>query len=167
MAPRGRLPLALQLASLLAVLQGARAQVWLNYNLTFAERAAALVAAMTPAEKLVQLNSNTTAIPRLGIPAFDYWTGCAHGASMWGLPGWDDPQGATQFPMGLGLAATFDTKLMQQARHCAGAGGCVRGSFSRPDSGGCRPPTERSCPASVAAPAPLHPTSPLGSHRHW
>lgn len=46
---------------------------------------------------------------RWQIPAFDYWTGCAHGVAdyYWST-------GGTMFSMPLGLAATFDTQLMQE-----------------------------------------------------
>lgn len=48
-------------------------------------------------------------IARWQIPAFDYWTGCAHGVAdyYWST-------GGTMFSMPLGLAATFDTQLMQE-----------------------------------------------------
>ena len=46
-------------------------------------------------------------LPLPQVPAFDYWTGCAHGVAE--LRPW---LGATIFPMPLGLAATFDSKLV-------------------------------------------------------
>eukprot|EP00887_Chlorella_sp_A99_P002667 scaffold6.g2667.t1 len=94
---------------LLAALPGALAQRgWLDSTRSIEARAAALVAALTPEERLGQLNSRADAVPRLALPAFDYWTGCAHGVAEFRA------EGATVFPMPLGLAATFDEGLMQE-----------------------------------------------------
>ena len=68
------------------------------------KRAAALVAGMTPEERVSQLMMDSPAIPRLGIPAFHWWSESLHGVSRSGL--------ATVFPQSIGLAATFDEDLM-------------------------------------------------------
>lgn len=67
-------------------------------------RAADLVARMTLDEKLGQLINTAPAIPRLGIPAYNWWTESLHGA-LGSLP-------TTNFPEPIGLAATFDTPLV-------------------------------------------------------
>jgi beta-glucosidase len=69
------------------------------------ERAAALVARLTLDEKVRQLVNVAPAIPRLGIPAYNWWTESLHGA-MGTVP-------TTNFPGPIGLAATFDQKLVQ------------------------------------------------------
>jgi beta-glucosidase len=69
------------------------------------ERAAALVAKLTLDEKIHQLVNVAPAIPRLGIPAYNWWTESLHGA-MGTVP-------TTNFPNPVGLAATFDQKLVQ------------------------------------------------------
>ena len=69
-------------------------------------RAEALVARMTPAEKVAQLQDATPAIPRLGIPAYDWWNEGLHGLARGGY--------ATVFPQAIGLAASWDTTLLRQ-----------------------------------------------------
>jgi beta-glucosidase len=69
-----------------------------------AERAADLVRRLTPAEKIAQLMTTAPAIPRLGIPAYDWWSEALHGVARAGR--------ATVFPQAIGLAATFDEPLM-------------------------------------------------------
>jgi len=66
--------------------------------------AAALVAKMTLDEKLDQLVNTAPAIPRLNIPAYNWWTESLHGA-IGTLP-------TTNFPEPIGLAATFDAPLV-------------------------------------------------------
>ena len=68
------------------------------------ERASALVAKMTPEERLSQLMMDSPAIPRLGIPQFCWWNEALHGFARSGL--------ATVFPQSIGLAATFDDDLV-------------------------------------------------------
>ena len=70
-----------------------------------AERqAAAIVAKMTTAEKLPQLLNVAPAIPRLNIPAYNWWTESLHGA-IGAVP-------TTNFPEPIGLAASFDAPLV-------------------------------------------------------
>lgn len=67
-------------------------------------RASALVAKMTMDEKIGQLVNVAPAIPRLGIPAYNWWTESLHGAQG-SVP-------TTNFPEPVGLAATFDAPLI-------------------------------------------------------
>ena len=67
------------------------------------ERAADLVSQMTLEEKVGQMQNTAPAIPRLGIPAYDWWNEALHGVARAGL--------ATVFPQAIGLAATWDTDL--------------------------------------------------------
>ncbi|MBV9036257.1 MAG: glycoside hydrolase family 3 C-terminal domain-containing protein [Acidobacteriaceae bacterium] len=67
------------------------------------ERAADLVSQMTLEEKVEQMQNTAPAIPRLGIPAYDWWNEALHGVARAGL--------ATVFPQAIGLAATWDTDL--------------------------------------------------------
>ena len=69
------------------------------------EMAAALVAQLTLDEKVDQLLNVAPAIPRLGIPAYNWWTESLHGAL--------GPVPTTNFPEPIGLAATFDERLLQ------------------------------------------------------
>ena len=68
--------------------------------------AAELVARLTTDEKLAQLLNTAPAIPRLGVPRYNWWTESLHGA-MGTLP-------TTNFPQPIGLAATFDDALVQR-----------------------------------------------------
>ena len=68
------------------------------------EKAAQLVARMTPDEKIAQLQSSAPAIPRLHVPAYDWWSEGLHGVARHGY--------ATVFPQAIGLAASWDTDLL-------------------------------------------------------
>lgn len=69
------------------------------------ELAADLVSRMTLDEKLRQLVNVAPAIPRLNVPAYNWWTESLHGA-IGAVP-------TTNFPQPIGLAATFDAPLVQ------------------------------------------------------
>ena len=72
----------------------------------FDERAADLVSRMTVEEKISQLTNDAAAIPRLGVPAYEWWNEALHGVARAGA--------ATVFPQAIGMAASFDTKLMRE-----------------------------------------------------
>jgi beta-glucosidase len=82
------------------VAQDSQKPVWLDTSLSPEQRAAALVSKMTLEEKATQLVNQARAIPRLNVPAYDWWSESLHGVAT---------QGITQFPEPVGLAATFDT----------------------------------------------------------
>ena len=67
-------------------------------------RVTSLVSLLTLDEKIAQLQNAAPAVPRLGIPAYDWWSEGLHGVARAGL--------ATVFPQAIGLAATWDTALM-------------------------------------------------------
>jgi beta-glucosidase len=77
---------------------------WFNPDLPVAQRVDALVAQMTLTEKASQLVNQARAIPRLGIPAYDWWSEALHGVANNGY--------ATVFPEPIGLAASFDPALI-------------------------------------------------------
>ena len=70
------------------------------------ERVESMIGEMTLDEKVNQLMFESPAIPRLGIPHYSWWNECLHGVARNGK--------ATVFPQAIGLAATFDTKLMHR-----------------------------------------------------
>ena len=72
---------------------------YMNTNLTPEQRAADLVHRMTLAEKATQMYNNSAAVPRLNIPAYQWWSEALHGVV---------DQGVTEFPEPIGLGATFD-----------------------------------------------------------
>jgi len=69
-------------------------------------RARALVAQMTLPEKVAQLQDNAPAIPRLHVPAYDWWNEGLHGLARGGY--------ATVFPQAIGLAASWDPALLEK-----------------------------------------------------
>ena len=70
------------------------------------QRAAALVAKMTREEKIAQTMNAAPAIPRLGVPAYEWWNEGLHGVARSGH--------ATVFPQAIGLAATWNSELLEQ-----------------------------------------------------
>src|SRR5690242_19057402 len=71
------------------------------------KRVADLVGRMTLQEKVSQLGHTADAIPRLGVPEYNWWNEGLHGVARAG--------NATVFPQAIGMAATFDEPLMHQA----------------------------------------------------
>lgn len=69
-------------------------------------RAAEIVAKMTAEEKCSQLRYDSPAIERLDIPAYNWWNEGLHGLARAGT--------ATMFPQAIGLAATFDSGLVEK-----------------------------------------------------
>lgn len=70
------------------------------------KRAEELVSQMTVEERASQLRYDSPAIPRLGIPEYNWWNEALHGVARGGC--------ATSFPQAIGLAASFDKELMKQ-----------------------------------------------------
>jgi beta-glucosidase len=79
---------------------------WQNPALAPEQRAADLVSRMTLEEKVSQTMNSSVAIPRLGVPAYDWWSEGLHGIARSGY--------ATVFPQAIGNAATFDAPLVNQ-----------------------------------------------------
>jgi beta-glucosidase len=80
--------------------------IFRNPDLPAEQRAADIVARMTLEEKVLQMQNGAPAIPRLGIPAYNWWSEALHGVARAGQ--------ATVFPQAIGLAATWDTELMHR-----------------------------------------------------
>ena len=80
--------------------QEASSLPYMNTSLSPRERAEDLVHRMTLDEKASQLVNQARAIPRLHVPAYDWWSEALHGVAV---------NGTTEFPEPIGLAATFDT----------------------------------------------------------
>ncbi len=81
-------------------------ELWKNAALPFEVRVKDLVRRMSLAEKIQQMRNNAPAIPRLGVPAYNYWNECLHGVARAGT--------ATVFPQAIGMAATWDLSLIHQ-----------------------------------------------------
>lgn len=78
---------------------------YLDSALSPEARAADLVARMTLEEKAAQLGHTAPAIPRLGVPEYNWWNEGLHGVARAGI--------ATVFPQAIGMAASWDDHLMQ------------------------------------------------------
>ena len=90
----------------------ARPAPYLDPALAFEARAADLVGRMTTEEKISQLTNEAAAVPRLGVPQYEWWNECLHGVARAGV--------ATVFPQAIGLAATFDRPLLRQMAEVIG-----------------------------------------------
>lgn len=80
---------------------------WLDATRSAQERATDLVGRMTLEEKASQVLNHAAAIPRLGVPEYDWWSEGLHGVIAPRAIG-------TVFPEPIGLAASFDTGLVHQ-----------------------------------------------------
>jgi beta-glucosidase len=102
MTLRPRAVRVLALAGAVALATGA----WAAAPATPEQRASELVGRMSLEEKVAQLQSAAPALPRLGIPAYEWWNEGLHGAARSGY--------ATVFPQAIGLAASWHPALMHQ-----------------------------------------------------
>lgn len=75
-----------------------------NPALSPEQRAHDLVSRMTLEEKVGQMGNHAHAVPRLDVPAYDYWNEALHGVARSGY--------ATMFPQAIGMAATWDAPLL-------------------------------------------------------
>lgn len=77
-----------------------------NTSLSFEQRVSDLVSRLTLEEKVAQMSDVTPAIPRLGIPAYDWWNEVLHGVAR-------TPYHVTSYPQAIAMAATFDTNSIK------------------------------------------------------
>lgn len=93
---------------------------------SFDVRAADLVARMTLEEKASQMLNDAPAIPRLGVPKYEWWNEALHGVARAG--------DATVFPQAIGLAATFAPELVGKvARVISDEGRAKHHEFAKRD----------------------------------
>jgi beta-glucosidase len=78
-----------------------------NTSLSFERRVNDLVSRLTLEEKVGQMLNTAPAIPRLGIPAYDWWNEVLHGVAR-------TPYRVTVYPQAIAMAATFDTASIKQ-----------------------------------------------------
>lgn len=90
---------------------------YLNPSLSPQARAADLVRRMTLEEKASQLVNHARAIPRLKVPAYDWWSEALHGVLA---------KGTTVFPEPIGLAATFDPDAIHAMAEIIGVEGRIK-----------------------------------------
>src|SRR5271157_5210094 len=94
---------------------------YMNPSLTPEQRAADLVSRMTLQEKASQLTNESRAIPRLGVPSYNWWSEALHGVAS---------DGTTEYPEPIGLAATFDVPGIHEMATDIGIEGRVVNSKS-------------------------------------
>ena len=70
------------------------------------QRAQNLLGRLTLEEKISLLGYRSQAVPRLGIPAYNWWNEALHGVARAGM--------ATVFPQAIGMAATFNDSLLHE-----------------------------------------------------
>ena len=78
---------------------------YMNPELPIDQRVDDLVSRMTIEEEASQMGFNSPAIPRLGVPDYNWWSEGLHGLGRAGR--------ATVFPQAIGAAATWDTDLIR------------------------------------------------------
>ncbi|KAD2041407.1 hypothetical protein E3N88_41976 [Mikania micrantha] len=81
-----------------------------------------LVSRLTLDEKISQLVNTAPAIPRLGIPAYEWWSEALHGVSNTGFGIFFNStiKSATSFPQVILTAASFDARLWYQIGQAIG-----------------------------------------------
>jgi beta-glucosidase len=91
------------------------APIWRDPSQPLPARENDLIRRMSLAEKVAQLQNDAPAIPRLGLPAYNYWSEALHGVAANGV--------ATVFPQAIGMASTWDSALVHQEAHVIGIEG--------------------------------------------
>jgi beta-glucosidase len=97
--------------------QSSESLAYKNIALPAEQRAADLVHRMTVEEKVSQLVNQSRAVPRLKIPAYDWWSEALHGVER---------PGVTEFPEPIGLAATFDPDSIHRMATAIGIEGRIK-----------------------------------------
>lgn len=90
---------------------------YLDITLPAQQRAQDLVHRMTMQEKVTQLVNQSRAIPRLKVPAYDWWSEALHGVAS---------NGTTEFPEPIALAAAFDTDAIHRMAIVIGTEGRIK-----------------------------------------
>ncbi|MEO8615322.1 MAG: glycoside hydrolase family 3 N-terminal domain-containing protein, partial [Luteolibacter sp.] len=92
--------------SLISLLASASPEPFQDPTLPIDTRVTDLISRLSLEEKARQMMMSSPAIPRLGIPCYDWWNEALHGVARAGE--------ATVFPQAIALAATWDPELHQQ-----------------------------------------------------
>lgn len=87
-----------------------------NPELPLEERIKDLISRLTLEEKVQLMKHQSPAIPRLGIPAYNWWNEALHGVAR-------TQEKVTVFPQAIGMAASFDAEALQQMGDMAASEG--------------------------------------------
>jgi len=79
---------------------------FMNPELPLDERVRDLVSRFTLEEKAGQMLHEAPAVPRLGVPAYNWWNEGLHGVARAGI--------ATVFPQAIGLAAMWNVRRLNE-----------------------------------------------------
>jgi len=97
--------IAVLFAAFIAKAQDYKSFPMWNTSLPIEQRVNDVVNRLTLEEKVKQMLNATPAVPRLGIPAYDWWNEVLHGVAR-------TPFKVTSYPQAIGMAATWDTNSL-------------------------------------------------------
>ena len=80
--------------------------IWRDPSNPLKMRTDDLIRRMSLAEKVAQLQNGAPGIPRIGLPAYNYWNEALHGVANDGI--------ATVFPEPVGMASTWNPELLHR-----------------------------------------------------
>ncbi|MAT69889.1 MAG: glycosyl hydrolase [Planctomycetaceae bacterium] len=106
----------------------AEAPIWRDYEKPVRARVNDLIRRMSLDEKVAQLRNDAPSIPRLGLPAYNYWNEALHGVANNGV--------ATVFPEPVGMAATWNPELMRREGRVVGVEGRAKHNHYASQNGG-------------------------------
>ena len=107
------------------------AEIWKDAAQPLDARVKDLISRMSLAEKVQQIRNDTPGIPRLGIPAYDFWSEALHGVARNGV--------ATVFPQAIGMASTWDPVLIHEEGEVIATEGRAKfNEFTRTHNGDSR-----------------------------
>lgn len=98
---------ALMTVSSAAIGQEYKSYPMWNTKLPIEQRVNDVVSRLTLEEKVAQMLNATPAVPRLGIPAYDWWNEVLHGVAR-------TPFKVTSYPQAIAMAATWDTNSLKK-----------------------------------------------------
>jgi hypothetical protein len=98
-------------------MQDASKMPYMNPSLPIEQRVDDLLKHMTIDEKVTQLVNQSRAVPRLGVPAYDWWSESLHGVAV---------NGTTEFPEPIGLDAIFDPATIHETAVAIGTEGRIK-----------------------------------------
>lgn len=88
---------------------------WLDPSVPTAQRVSMLIGNLTIAEKIKLMGTSSSAIPRLNLPSYAWWSEGAHGVAWAGV--------ATVFPALVGAGASFDLEAVSAMGRAIGMEG--------------------------------------------